>query len=201
MRTTLLPLLTGALVTLTAWLPSTAEAGVVYRWVNQSQDAEAGALQGELVVRDSAWFSGMTISETGFSEYFPTGPSAVESFWFKGPSLNLDYQASSPPSFSSFMLDITLGNTITGNWLGFNTSAEDVLMYTASPSSDLWTIEHLGTDFDGSPCFNGNTCQGGTGYWALDLSTLPVSSPGSLPLLALGLAALAWRQRAAHSKA
>jgi hypothetical protein len=198
MRTNLPSLLTATVVALAAWQPMPVEAGVVYRWFNTSVNTTAGALEGELVVRDSAWFNGMTLQQSSHAGPYPAAPTALESFWFKGQGLTLNYNGDTPPAFGFFSLDITLTSVITGQWLEFNTSAEDVRMSTNALNSPVWTIQHLGTDFDGSPCHHADTCSGGSGYWALDLSTLPVSSPGSLPLLALGLLALMWRVRPNH---
>lgn len=188
--------------------PIVASAGVIYRWQDLNLDPDVGALTGHIEFSYDAWSAGGTVDDIGGSSApgnFQDPLIGVERFIWDNPSqvgfrrgLDLSLELCSktdwcPGQFpddleifadwsggflSSSRVDVTFGALLTGR-LFFGNFEMGVGMHS---DGALWTIDQMGTDWDGN-CHS--DCRGGTGLWVLDLSTLPpirVPEP-SMPVL------------------
>ena len=197
----LIRLLSAALLTVAT--AQGAFAGVVYRWVDVNVNPITGPIQGELVVDPAVWEIGGGVTETYSGGVGPKPIPGIQSFRFKGVNLgwSIDYDTNNLGAFDTFSFDIVFGAVLTGSRMFFNEQFDTVDLNPAA--GPLWQVNYFGTD-SGGPCqSNPDVCRGGTGIWALDLSTIPVPEPTSLSLCgsALALSLLAAARARSQRKA
>jgi hypothetical protein len=109
------------------------------------------------------------------------------------PDLSPDSRIVSLGLFSSWSINLTLGERLSGS-IAVNDGESDFRMESLG---SLFTVTRLGSDF-GDTCFFPGVCNGGTGYFQLDTSTVPrsgVPEPAIWSLLIAGLAALGLQRR------
>lgn len=211
LKTTSRLILTGLLSTL--WI-NTLHAGIIYRWQDIAASPLTGPIEAFLEIAPEYWSMGGTFQYQANSPGNEIAYFGIDSLYFSAPlstempplgfmdpiELNTDQNcaeitldplidcAKYPDFLNQRMaskgiwnLDLNFGDTLQGS-LYANDLSTHVRM---SSANSLWTISSLRSDSLGA-CFL-SECSGGTGIWVLDRSTLPVSEPGTLALLGLGL--------------
>ena len=196
---------------------TSAEANVIYNWHDVSSDSEVGLISASIEFDESIWSLGGSFfyeSRRVIKEYFGVAsinfatPLNTSGGYMPGfsdpiileakPCVTGAYCATSGDmeigkvyvSYGIWDFDLTFGELLEGS-MYLNDIHSDVRM---SSQGSLFTINELGSDSPGL-CFWSIQCTGGTGYWKLDHSTVPVSEPRSAWLLAVGLISLAATQR------
>lgn len=178
-------------------------AAVVYNWetVNSNGYTDYAGnpikFNGRLLVDDAAWLKGQVsyqINELPGYQFAPADPdsSIIRIDFWAGyiHQLFVDFRWGAPGIYKAH-IDLKLGALATG-WITVHDSVTDFAM--GSGSSFLWGISHFNSDA-GPPC--GGTwssdpkyCEGVTGLWVLDISTIPnrVPEPGTITLTTIGAA-------------
>ncbi|NJO12432.1 MAG: hypothetical protein HC872_02045 [Gammaproteobacteria bacterium] len=191
-----------ALLVLIAWACSAAaaHAGVIYRWVNVSTDPEAGPIDAFIEFGNDFYMPGRRLQAAPrdgnpdtLDAYF-----GIDSLFFglreqDYDSINLRTNRTCgqiipgpgnicPPDFTpdtrvvdlgilaNYAFDLTLGERLSGS-IFINDGSSDFL---ATSVDSLFTLVNLRSDFG---LCSGPRCAGGTGFFQLDASTLPVNVP------------------------
>jgi len=202
-----------------------ATAGVIYRWTDVDPNPVDASWTGYIEFSYDAWSDGGHVFLDG-SVPFPGARirpfTGVERFVWEGTESTLELgfnlaqrpcsehttaevcEASGLTADSPLLadwnrdrllvgtVDVDFGAALTGD-LYFGLMASTLRMHSAGP---LWTIDLLASDGLGA-CNGPKRCEGGTGLWLLDLSTLPpvsVPEPPLMPLFACAAAMLALAQ-------
>jgi hypothetical protein len=198
-----------------------APAGVIYRWVDLAPDPEAGRIDAYLEFGYEVWNLGGTFTSTPRDN----NPDTLEPYtglerlhfdlidgvidpidWttdltcatYSGPrscpaDLSPDTRIVTLGSFDSWAFDLTWGERLSGS-IAVNDGFSDFRMESLG---SLFTITRLGSDL-GPTCFFPGVCDGGTGYFQLDASTVPrtnVPEPAIWGLLLVGFAVLRLQRR------
>lgn len=178
---------------------TSVQASVVYNWHSTSGGEHVIAVDGRIVFTDAAYQAGavdflsrppyfegdyslpiismdMTlvvgggyqVLYTNFLSYFGPDGDGLATTYFKG----------------SFTMEP--GGYLSGSFYSHGVS----LRFGAHGTARSWTIGDVNSDYFTVPdtyCWSGHDtlCSGGTGYWKLDASTVPVPAPNMLGLLAL----------------
>lgn len=192
-----------------------AQAGVIYRWVDERPDPEAGRIDAFLEFGEEFWSLGRTynaISDnnpdtlelyTGLeSLHFGLFDAEIDTIdlntdltcaLFAGnsggfgprcrPGVAPDTRVITGGITTTFMFDLMLGDRLSGSII-VNDGSTDFRM---SSLGSLFTISRLGSDL--GVCFRPGVCDGGTGYFQLDRSTVPtrVPEPALWSLMIAGL--------------
>jgi hypothetical protein len=196
-----------------------AHAGVLYRWVDAAPDPDTGPIEAFIEFGAEYWEYGKTLQaiDRYSDSYALEAYFGVESFYFTlpaQPGLNgfgplkitsdttcSDYVNTlrfcpadllpdtrvalfNSGDVSRFAFDLVLGTSLSGS-IVMNNGTSDFRMESAG---GLFTLTRLGSD--GGACYRAGLCDGGTGYFQLDASTIPrapVPVPQTLALFAIGV--------------
>lgn len=177
-----------------------AHADVVYNWQTVDAKGATSDLYGKLVVTDDAWRAGSLdyyFSPGDPWNFDPTSPVLQFSMGSSSrPEFNHFYRIGGFPDAQSSYVRVTFGDELDGE-MG---SAGSFAYVDSSSSAGIWTLTRLfsypygGINGSNAGCWV-DICEGFTGRWVLDQTTVPVSIPGTLALTALGLSLLAMRPR------
>lgn len=179
---------------------TSVQASVVYNWHSTSGGEHVIAVDGRIVFTDAAYQAGavdflsrppdfegdyslpiismtMTLAVTG-SDGVTAPTTLFMDFEPHGDSLATSYLK------GSFTMEP--GGYLSGSFYSHGAS----LRFGAHGTARSWTIGDVNSDYFTVPdtyCWSGHDtlCSGGTGYWKLDASTVPVPAPNMLGLLAL----------------
>ncbi|HTD02770.1 PEP-CTERM sorting domain-containing protein [Undibacterium sp.] len=175
-----------ALTVLPAW------ANVVYTWHTLVPSTSIASFASQIVVSDAAYSSGS--ASVNFSCFMGPCPAGSNdgvlsiSYSANGENIVLENPASAVPQFGvridQIAFDFTNVGFLRGN-LFFNTGSDDI---TISSAGNVWTINALNSDNEGSACFRTAHCGDITGYYETDFFSVPEPMP--LPLMSLGLISL-----------
>jgi len=190
------------LVTL-LYLP--AHAGVIYNYIETSPSNGGYQYSGSIEVSHEAFALG---SVSGTQDYYsvcdwaatlvtcdtPTIHSIqmeaiggtwgdFDMMWFAGSESN------NTSVWGELIYHLTFGERLSGSFFWFDYLGTDLNM----SGGNSWSINHSGSDeiIRGCMYHDAKICQGATGYWQLDHSSVSIPEPSGLLVMVLAL--FAWR--------
>lgn len=192
-----------------------AQASVVYSWVNLTYSENAPVVSGSMAFDDVFWLTHNTLSYVDGGALYTDAPQSLIAFQmivgdsgitssvrldrFLCSDRAWDCDTSVHPgyvTYGNYDFNLSLGSVLTGSILASDTHSS---IRMASAGTPVWSISQYGTDGPGPiACFMGN-CGGGTGLWVLDRNTIPtvaapIPEPETYAMWLLGMAALAFRR-------
>jgi hypothetical protein len=189
-------------------LAAAAQANVVYNWHPRFNGQYLSTTRGQLILTDAAYRKGSVQADYRYEDGAPDAHITENQdgmFIDNSPAVSLDMGFDSPdgyfsgssypiePDFiidQSFDAELTLNSdgTLTGSLYSLN---DDSTVFSSDGYSTYWEVTGVGSDFlggwIGDRCNTEQGCNAGTGYWAIDPSTIPsdVPAPPVWPLFAL----------------
>ncbi|WP_123630794.1 hypothetical protein [Salinisphaera orenii] len=185
----------GLITLLTA---TSAHASVVYNWQPAAGGEYVSTSSGRLVVTDAAFLAGSVQVDFGSGREqssFATGdlsPILSAAMRFRHESTGADLRADVHPNTHRFaasglslVANLFFGDDgfLIGNLNVFDASEN----FTSFGAGQSWSIVDFNSDYFYGYCAgrHNRECSAGSGYWVLDESTVPVSTPDMSSLLAL----------------
>jgi len=192
-----------------------AQAGVIYNWEQITPSVGGQSFKAQIEFTNEAYLSGqadgryrndldgsparcqnsLNSSQTVIcTDTLDIGVMAF-SFEMSGPIDNFDI----PSSLTQWdlIIDAIFGATLTGSRLSLNNNAQSASFRILS--GDIWSVFDVGSDKSVLSC---NTtpeiCEGATGRFVLDETTIPVPAPAGIGFLIFGIALIAVLKRTAE---
>ncbi len=192
---------------ISVWSFSTAaQAGVIYHWQELGTSKGGVSYAGHIEISDDAYFARVAQVGTAGSPCgvcpTPTDPSQspVTTFSMRFTPATISFSANvvfaELFTFEIYAFDVRTDGVGLFGSIYANDTGSDISL--ASDRFGLWTIDQSNTDIGGACAQTGSpACQGATGRWVVDQSTVPIPEPAAflLMLTMLGMMGCFQRQR------